>query len=242
MWKGTKSDLSDLEKGPLERFKQTRLLQFISTLPGSWEALCQNREKVTEQFWSKWPKCKKSKIWPYRPWKMTFRAIQTNLSFDMWFMSPQRSSMPKNKKSYWSVSEIDPFPPPPPPPQSWRMDRRTDRWTTDKSVLEKLRCLSVGGAKNIDRSEGVDNKFSSVLKMYMFQDPENFSKFILKFSPIWSLSEWCNGIYPSKSYYIIQGSSIPTQFQNKSYYTALKKFNFWHFLKAPKELMLKTPI
>ena len=35
MWKGAKSDLSDLEKGPLERFRQTRLFwQFISTLPG----------------------------------------------------------------------------------------------------------------------------------------------------------------------------------------------------------------
>ena len=94
---------------------------------------------------------KKSQIWPFRPWKMTFRAIQPNLSFDMWFMSPKRSFMPKKRKSYWSVSEIDPS-----PPQSWRTDRqtdrrtdgRTDRRTTDKSVLEKLRCLSAGGAKN----------------------------------------------------------------------------------------------
>ena len=39
-----------------------------------------------------------------------FRAIQPNLSFDMWFMSPKRSFMPKKKKSYWSVSEIDPPP------------------------------------------------------------------------------------------------------------------------------------
>ena len=66
---------------------------------------------------------------------MTFSVIQPNLSLDMWFMSPQRSFMPK-KKSYWSVSEIDLSPPP--PPQSWRTDR-----TTDNSVLKKLRCLSV---------------------------------------------------------------------------------------------------
>ena len=97
-------------------------------------------------------KCKKSLIWLFRPWKMTFRAIQPNISFDMWFMSPKRSFMPKKKKSYWSVSEIDPS-----PPQSWRTDGqtdgqtdgRTDRRTTDKSVLEKLRCLSAGGAKNV---------------------------------------------------------------------------------------------
>ena len=83
------------------------------------------------------------KIWPYRPWKMTFRAIQPNLSFDMWFMSTQRSSMPKKKKSYWSVSEMDPPPTPPPPPLN------LDGWTTDKSSLEKLRCLSAGGAKKV---------------------------------------------------------------------------------------------
>ena len=76
-------------------------------------ALCKNREKVTEQFWSKWPpSAKKGQIWSLRPCKMTFRAIQPNIFFDMWFMSPQRSSMPKKKKSYWSVSEIDSPPPP----------------------------------------------------------------------------------------------------------------------------------
>ena len=47
--------------------------------------------------------------------------------------------MPKKKKSYWSVSEIDPSPPPP-----VNLDRRQ----TDNLALEKLRCLSAGGAKN----------------------------------------------------------------------------------------------
>ena len=41
--------------------------------------------------------------------------------------------------------------PPPPLNLDGRTDGRTDRWTdrrtTDKSVLEKLRCLSAGGAK-----------------------------------------------------------------------------------------------
>ena len=64
--------------------------------------------------------------------KMTFRAIQPNLSYDMWFMSSQRSSMPKKKKSYWSVSEIDPSP---------TLDGRTDR-RTNKSTLEKIRRLA----------------------------------------------------------------------------------------------------
>ena len=135
-------------------------------------------------------KCKEVQIWPYRPWKITFRAIKPNLSFDMRFMSPQRSSMPKMKKSYWSVCEIDPSPPsiltdgrtdrrqtddgqlciskssaafrlaelkkvlkrfwdgP-----SHTLDKRTDRRTTDKSALEKLRCLSAGGAKNLKNTQ-----------------------------------------------------------------------------------------
>ena len=38
MRKGAKSDFTDLEKGPLERFKQTRLLPFISTHPGKFYA------------------------------------------------------------------------------------------------------------------------------------------------------------------------------------------------------------
>ena len=115
--------LSYLEKGPLERFRQTRLFG-SSLVPFLGSSMPKERKSywtVLEQMASK---CKKSQIWPYRPWKMTFRAIQPNLSFDMWFMSPQRSSMPKKKKSYWSVSEIDPS-----PPQSWRTDGRTDRRT-----------------------------------------------------------------------------------------------------------------
>ena len=46
-----KSDLFDLEKAPLERFKQTSLLTVISTILGQLYA--KNREKVIEQFWRK---------------------------------------------------------------------------------------------------------------------------------------------------------------------------------------------
>ena len=88
-------------------------------------------------------KCKKSQIWPYRPWKMTFRAIQPNLSLDMWFMSPKRSSMPKKEEKLLKRFWDRPLPPPPP----LNLDGRMDRRTTDKSVLEKLCCLSAGGAK-----------------------------------------------------------------------------------------------
>ena len=98
--KKAKSDLSDLEKGPLERFKQTCIVA-VHEYP-SWAALCKNREKVTEQQMAS--KCKKGQIWP-RPWKMTFRAIKLNISFDMWFMSPQRSSMPKKLLGhFWEIN------------------------------------------------------------------------------------------------------------------------------------------
>ena len=46
MWKGAKSDLSDLENGPLDQFKQTRLLEVHypgSTLPGKLYAKIEKR-------------------------------------------------------------------------------------------------------------------------------------------------------------------------------------------------------
>ena len=58
------------------------------------------------------------------------------ISFDMWFMSSQRSYMPEKEKSYWSVSEMT-LPP-------LLTDRQTEE---DNSALEKLRCHSAGGAK-----------------------------------------------------------------------------------------------
>ena len=131
---------------------------------GSTSALLNNIDKYV----------KKAKIWPFWPWKRTFKAIQSNLSFDSslvpffgssmlkllnslskwppnakrakfdlfdlekWHLErfnqiylsicdlchPKEASCQKKKKSYWSVSEIDPS-----PPQSWRTDGRTDRRT-----------------------------------------------------------------------------------------------------------------
>ena len=52
--KREQSDPFDLEKGPLERFKQTRLLAVH--LYSSWKAPCKNRERVTEQFLNIWYK------------------------------------------------------------------------------------------------------------------------------------------------------------------------------------------
>ena len=87
--------------------------------------------------------CKRGKIWPFRPRKMTFRAIQPNLSFDMWFISCQRSFIPKKKKSYWSVSEIDPSP--------LNLDGQTDRQTDDGQLGIRKAPLPDGTAelKNI---------------------------------------------------------------------------------------------
>ena len=62
------------------------------------EGSCQNREKVTDQFFEKMMlSAKRAKFGPV---KMTFRAIQPNPSYDMLLMSSQRSFMPKKEKSY----------------------------------------------------------------------------------------------------------------------------------------------
>ena len=101
----------------------------VPFLGNSWEAKIE--KKLLNSVGANGLKVKKSKIWPYRPWKITFRAI-----FDMWFMSPKRSFMPKKKKSYWSVSET-------PPPVN--LDGRTDgQIDIRKAPLP----FSAGGAKN----------------------------------------------------------------------------------------------
>ena len=130
------------EKGPLERFIQTCLLAVYSY--HSWASLCQNRETVTEQFWSKWPPSAKRAnfdISDLEKWPL--RDIQPNLSFDMWFMSSQRSSIPKQKvtETFLRLN--------PPPPLN--LDGRMDRWTTDNSASQKLRCLSAGRPNNRER-------------------------------------------------------------------------------------------
>ena len=104
-----------------------------------WLCICaslQNREKVTDQFLRNWSKLQIGHNVELLTFKMTFRAIQPNPSYDMLLMSSQRSFMPKKEKkllkSFWDW----PFPslklPPPtklPTPK-----------TTDKSAFEKLRC------------------------------------------------------------------------------------------------------
>ena len=126
-------------------------LSFDSSLVPFLAALCQNREKVTQQFLSKWPSnAKRAKFdlfdlekWPLERFNQIYLSICD-------LCHPKKASCQKNRKSYWSVSEIDPSPPS--ILTDGRTDRQTDgqtdRRTTDKSVLEKLRCLSAGGAKN----------------------------------------------------------------------------------------------
>ena len=62
---------------------------------GSTSALLNNIDKYV----------KKSKIWPFLPWKKTFRAIQANLSFDSSLVPFFGSSMPNREKvteQFWS--------------------------------------------------------------------------------------------------------------------------------------------
>ena len=98
--------------------------QFISTLLGQLYAKIEKKLRtVFEQMASEW---KKGKIWPFWPRKITFRAIQQNLSFDMWFISCQRSFIPKKEEKLLKRFWDRPLPPSPPPPPSILTDRQTD--------------------------------------------------------------------------------------------------------------------
>ena len=109
------------------------------------EALCQIREKVTAQFWSKWPpSAKRAKFdltdlekWPLERFNQIYLLI-----CDLCHPKEKKLHAKKEEKllkCFWDR----------PLPPSILTDGRTDRRTTDKSVLEKLHCLSAGGAKKL---------------------------------------------------------------------------------------------
>ena len=127
---------STLTKDLLSNSSKPVFWQFISTLPGQLYA------KIEKCYWivleQMASKCKKCQIWPFWPWQMTFRAIQPNLSFNI--LKKLHAKKKKLLKRFWDW-------PLPPPPRPLNLDGQTDRRTTDNSSLEKLRCLSAGGAK-----------------------------------------------------------------------------------------------
>ena len=83
--------------------------QFIGTLLGQLYAKIE--KTLLNSFGANGLQMQKGPNLTFPTLKNDLRAIQPNLPFDMWFMSSQRSSMPKKeKKSFWSVSEIDPSP------------------------------------------------------------------------------------------------------------------------------------
>ena len=108
-------------KWPLERFKQTRLL--VHEYP-SWEALCGKKKQKTllNSFGTNGLQMQKGQ-------NLTFPTLKNLERFNQIYLSicdlchPKEASCQKKKKSYWSVSEIDPSPPPPPP---WQTDGQTD--------------------------------------------------------------------------------------------------------------------
>ena len=93
--------------------------QFTSTLPGKLYA------KIEKSYWTVLEqmasKCKKSQIWPCRPWKMTFRAIQPNLPSYVIYVTPKKLHAKKEEKllkRFWDR--------PLPPPPSILLDRQRD--------------------------------------------------------------------------------------------------------------------
>ena len=82
---------------PLEWFNQILLFTVHCHHPG--EASCQNKEKITKPILNKWTinvKLEKSaKFRPLRPWKITFRAIQSNPALGSWLVPSLGRFMPK---------------------------------------------------------------------------------------------------------------------------------------------------
>ena len=133
------SNLLDLENWPLEWFNRIHLLAVHSYPP--WEASCINREKVIKQFLRKLhPSKKRAKFdlsdlskWPLG-W---FNQIHI---FTMHWYHPKEATCQKRKKVIRQFLRNQAF--------NWKVDDgRRRRTTTDESALEKLRCLSAGGAK-----------------------------------------------------------------------------------------------
>ena len=117
---------------------------FGSSLYPPWEASCINREKVIKQFLRKLPPSKKrAKFdlsdllkWPLG-W---FNQIHI---FTMHWYHPKEATCQKRKKvikQFWEIKHLI---------EKLTKDDDDDgrrRRTTDESALEKLRCLSAGGA------------------------------------------------------------------------------------------------
>ena len=136
------SDLSDLSKWPLEWFNQIHLLTVHWYPP--CEASCINREKVIKQFLRKLlPSKKGAKFdlsgllkWPKYDDSIKSIFIQYMGTF------LRKLYTKKEKKlsgSFWEINIL-----------SEKLTTTDDgRRTTDASALEKLRCLSAGGAKKM---------------------------------------------------------------------------------------------
>ena len=93
-----------------------------------WKAHDEKDKKLLNSFWQNGPRVQKRPNLTFDPWKMTLRTIQPNPSLDVSLMAPQWSSMPKTKKSYWSVSEILEL-----KGKCWQTDRQTDGQTDGRT-------------------------------------------------------------------------------------------------------------
>ena len=102
----------------LERFKQTRLLAVISTLPGKLNAKMER--KLLNSFGA------------------NGFQVQKMAKFDVSDLA--KWHLERYNQIYLSICRDRPPPP-------ILTDGQTDIWTTDNSALEKFRYLSAGGAK-----------------------------------------------------------------------------------------------
>ena len=81
MGKWVKPDLSDLENDILNNSLKSIFWQSINIIPK--KLYRRNKEKLSDCFWENWQKvAKQPNLTFFGPFKMTFRAIQSNTYFD----------------------------------------------------------------------------------------------------------------------------------------------------------------
>ena len=78
MGKWAKPDLADLENDLLSNSMTSISWQLVNIIPK--KLYTRNKEKLSDRFWENWQKVAKQPN--FGPWKMTFRSIQSNPSFD----------------------------------------------------------------------------------------------------------------------------------------------------------------
>ena len=143
MGKWVKPDPFDLANALLNNSIRSISWQLINIIPKKLytKYIKQSYQTIFEKIVEKYPNL--IFFGPFRPWQITVRAIEINQT-DSWYITSPGSFIPKKikeeEKCITQFLRNQVF--------RWKVYRQPDNGRTmDRSGLEKLRCLSAGGAK-----------------------------------------------------------------------------------------------